>query len=390
MQDYLETAPCGYFTFNEEGKITSGNARICYLLGYNISALKEKNIEQLLTPASSILYHTHLFPLLKIQGHLDEILITLKGFDGRHVPILFNAKKYSSSGSVNYCCAFITVYHRKKFEDELFAAKKQAEMALLESTEYKRLSQELQNHTELLDEQLVLVEKKNEELRQFNRVVTHELQEPLRKIFVFSERVREDLHANDGGQLKESVARLSQAANNMQKVVSGLQQFVWLQEASLKIEKVDLAVLIGDIIRLESEPENIEYRCDGLIPVMADASQLVILFEELISNAAKFRKPGSRIYLNITGTIIEKNKFRMLSDKYKYESFLKIDVRDEGIGFNPAYTDKAFDLFTRLHNREGRGVGLALCQQIAQNHKGTMSIETAVNEGTTVTILLPI
>ncbi|GAA4343791.1 sensor histidine kinase [Flaviaesturariibacter amylovorans] len=388
MDAYLDRAPCLYFCCDEDGLLLDVNDTLARKLQYEREALVGRKVDILFTLATRIFFQTHFFPLLRMQHHAEEIYITLKGTDGTELPVLVNVERQDDGGRIRYCYVGIALYHRKKFEDELIAAKKAAETALRENTELQRTQEELRTHAAQLDEQIGLVEMQNEELRQFNRVVTHDLQEPLRKLSVFLNMLRESAQ----GTLPV-VDKLMRISGDLRTVVSGLQQYVWLTDARNHFVRVDLGKLLL-VVQQELAPQYPDVRLsvtlEDLPVLQADWKQMHLLFSELLSNALRFRKDPQEARVHITVNTVTQNRYRNLKDRYQYMEFLKLRVHDEGVGFAPEYTDQAFALFKRLHPQSGRGVGLSLCRKVIENHQGSISIESAVNEGTTVTILLPI
>ena len=172
--DFFEDAPCGYFSFFDDGNIHIVNDTLCSLLGYSKPELEGKNIELLFTLPTKIFYQTHFFPLVKMQAHAEEIFITLLTKSGEYLPVLLNAKRVEHTRPLTVC-AFIVVHNRKRFEDELVNARNEAEKALKENSMLQQIRNELQNHSEQLDKQIQTVNKQNNELRQLNHVVTHSL-----------------------------------------------------------------------------------------------------------------------------------------------------------------------------------------------------------------------
>ncbi|MBC7904001.1 MAG: hypothetical protein H7Y27_11285 [Gemmatimonadaceae bacterium] len=392
MHDYLNGAPCGYFSFNDESILLSVNDMLCRLTDYKRDELTGKNIEFILTLPSRIFYQTHLFPLLKMRGRAEEIFLTILGRDKTALAVLLNAVKNEEDGKPVYQCAFITVPNRKKFEDELVAARNKAERALKENSDLLRIRFELQEQAAQLDAQLALVKKHNQELIQLNRVVTHEMQEPLRKISMFSEMLTEEKFA--AFDKDNARKRLANASIQMRTVVSGLQQFFWLEEAGDKKVNVDLNKLIR-VVALDVEAgtskDSISISADTLSGLYANPEQMKMLFYELLCNSVRFAKDGRRADVVVTTTEIQRNSFRQIPGHYNYESYIKIDVADNGNGFDPQYAPRVFDLFVRLQsNTGGRGIGLALCKKIVENHGGFISIDSALEKGTTVSILLPV
>ncbi|MEO8583967.1 MAG: PAS domain-containing protein [Flavitalea sp.] len=185
-------APCGIFSFDDKGVLLEINRQAYTWLDYNTEDLIGQSLERIMTLPSRIFYQTHLYPLLVLQGHVEEIFITLLRRDESALPILLNAVKTASDKGTVYECAFIVVHHRKKFEDELVAARKEAQRALNENSVLASLTETLRVQTTQLDEQLAVTQRQHKELQQFSRVVNHDLQEPLRKISVFADLLNQN------------------------------------------------------------------------------------------------------------------------------------------------------------------------------------------------------
>ena len=284
----------------------------------------------------------------------------------------------------------ITVHNRKKFEDELVAARKSSEKALNENTALLQAKRELQEHAELLDQQMYLANKQNDELRQFNRVVTHDLQEPLRKLFVFTNLLLEN---NGEAVVAKTVQKIRSIAEHMRSLVSGLQQYIWLTETPVKPVPIylnELVEKIGEEIRRAHPQLSLRIEAEHLPTLLGDAEQLPLLFSEVLANAVRFRKPGEETVIRITSTELQQNKFRNMAGKYQYTPFVKLQISDNGTGFEAIYKEQAFELFKRLHPESGRGIGLPLCKKIVENHHGTIAIDSRKGEGTIVSILLPV
>jgi sigma-B regulation protein RsbU (phosphoserine phosphatase) len=240
-----------------------------------------------------------------------------------------------------------------------------------------------------LDHQVHVVNKQNEELRQFNRVVTHDLQEPLRKLSIFTNLLRNQ----EGEEEKKTLDKLASLYEKMHAIVSGLQQYVWLTETSMKPRKLPLNELLqASRTKLEKEhPEvSLKVEAEDLGSVEADEAQLLMLFYQILSNAIRFRKPGNNAIIRVNGSAVSRNQFRNIRDKYKYSDYLKVRFADEGIGFDSVFKDQTFELFKRLHPESGRGIGLSLAKKIMDNHNGEIDIDSRKGEGTTVTLLFPL
>lgn len=387
MQEILDEAPCGYFSFFDNGALHVVNKTLCDLLGYEKNDLEEKDVENIFTISTRIFFQTHFFPLVKMQGHTEEIFISLLTKTKEHLPILLNAKRNETDGKAFTACVFIVVANRKKFEDELVAARNSAEKALQENSELINAKASLQQHAEKLDEQIQLVNKQNHELKQINHVVTHSLREPLRKVLTYTEIIQDDPSLQS---LEKNLPKLNTASKQMHNIVSGLQEYVWLNDTASYFSSTDLEAIVKKLLQeLQEKGCQLILTTDSLPVIKADSKQMELLFFHLFSNAIKFKKSEKAI-LNISCSLIQQNSFKKVEDKYKYKDFVKLQFRDEGIGFDPRFKEEIFELFKKLHHTEGSGLGLALCKKIVENHFGTIAASSKPNEGATITVVLPL
>ena len=389
MSTFFEYAPCICFSTTDEGLLLEVNNFLCANLGYERSELQGKKIDVLLTISSRIFQQTHFFPLLKLHGHAEEIYITLQKSNREHVPVLINALRTEINGEPVNLYTGIIVYNRKKFEDELVTAKKSAESALKESTALNEAKFELQKRIEALDEQMQLVKKQHHELAQFNWAVTHNLIEPLRKMQMFTELLHQK---NESAELHKFINKITLATEQMRQIVSDLQQYIWLHQTPVNRKSVDINKLIDKVAeKLSAEFRDIEMHLEKntLPEIEGDEKQLELLFYHVLSNTIRFRKHKVMVFVSVSATELKLNKFRHLEDQYKYADFCRITVKDQGIGFDGNYKDRAFELFGRLHEESGRGVGLALCKKIVDNHLGNIRIDSSEGNGAILTIELP-
>lgn len=389
MQDHTAAVPCLYFISSADGILTEVNENLCYHLGYDQEELRGQKLDSIFTLATKIFQRTHFYPMLQMKGIADEIYITLRAKDGRDVPALVNAVRRDTGTTHELHFAGIAVKRRKKFEEELIAAKKAAERALSENSELRAAREQLQVHAEELDRQFAVVKEQNLELRQFNHIATHTLQEPLRKLLFYSSLIEDTA---DEEKARYARLKMRKAADDMFDKLKGLQQYVWLTNEDMQSSEVDLSVLINQVMveMIDSNPEIAAEAEVGKIPVIeGNAEQLLILVRELISNAVRFRR-GQEISIRIFSSTLLLNKFRQLAGMYKYTEFLKLEISDNGQGFDDTYQHQAFELFRKLHPSGGRGLGLALCRKIVENHGGSISIESKPEQGARVNVFLPL
>lgn len=387
INSIIETFPALYFSVTEDGRLLNVNSKLCEKLGYSEVELKGEKTELIFTVATRIFQQTHLVPLLKMQGFAEEIYITLQTKQKQSLPVIINAERKKVDGEYQTFYAGIIVQTRKKFEDELVAAKKEAQSALHQNTALHQAKDELQENLEQLDRHMQLANKQNEELRQYNKVVTHDLQEPLRKLFMFM-----DILANNAEETSLIVEKIKKVSAQMRSILSGLQQYVWLTDTRPVLKQTDLNKVLKKAslqVKQEFASINLKLEAEDIPLVEADEEQVGFLFHQLLANAMQFRK-GTEVSVKLTASSIMLNKFRNIANKYKYEPFLKLQFADDGTGFDAIYKDQVFELFKKLHPESGRGVGLSLCKKIIENHNGSIAIDSKLNIGTTITLYLPL
>lgn len=236
-------------------------------------------------------------------------------------------------------------------------------------------------------EYTVQLERSNRELERFASVASHDLQEPLRKIQAFSDRLRqkyEELLPEPG---RDYVNRMQEAAKRMQDLINDLLMFSRLttkeqRHAPVNLNKILTAVLSDLEVRIEENEAKIE--AAQLPMIEADPMHMRQLFQNLISNAIKFRRPDVAPVVTITAEELPKQA---------RPTTLRMRVSDNGIGIESKYHERIFGIFERLHSRgkyEGTGVGLAVCRKICEQHGGAIRVESDAGQGTTFVVELPL
>jgi phosphoserine phosphatase RsbU/P len=381
----LDKAPCGYFSFTDDSLILQVNDTLCSLLQYQTPELTGKNVESIFTISTRIFFQTHLFPLVKMQTYAEEIFLILLAKNGTHLPVLLNAKRMEWQQQTITACAFIVVPNRKKFEDDLVAARNTAETALRENTDLQKARMDIQQHAKQLELQMQLVKNQNYELQQFSHVITHNLKEPLRKILLYSSRMQETITSPD-------MEKLVRSSHQLLSVVTALQEYVWLNEKGNVFTKVSLNAVVQRAVQ-KLQPilagAELDLHYNDLPFLTGDREQLELMMYHILLNAVKFRR-GDQAEVTITSTILKQNRFALVEDRYNYEDYVRLEITDKGIGFDPVYSRHIFELFRKLHSGDGQGLGLALCKKIADNHGGSIEAHGSVDAFTTVTVLLPV
>jgi len=237
------------------------------------------------------------------------------------------------------------------------------------------------------------LEDANKELLSFNYVASHDLKEPLRKIQTFGKLITEQEDQNLSVNAKNYFARMIAASARMQTMIEALLDFSKVQVNDVVYSASNLHTLVEEIV--EERKEDIAERNGKIffsdLPVINAIPALMYqLLSNLIGNSIKYAKKDVALAINIRVGLAEDIVVNARSQK---GLFWKITVSDNGIGFDPQFATKVFDLFQRLHGNsnvyEGTGIGLTICKKIVQNHKGHILADSQQNEGATFTVFIP-
>ena len=236
----------------------------------------------------------------------------------------------------------------------------------------------------------------NRDLEQFASIASHDLQEPLCKVKAFGDRLK----TVDGGSLsvtgRDYLDRMQGAADRMQVFINNLLEFSRVSVRTKPFVPLDLTKLIQGVLSdLETRLGQVggEVRVGELATLHADPLQMGQLFQNLIGNALKFRRPGQKPVVKIHGEPLNGSGQSYAKSFTSPNSRYRIFIEDNGIGFEQQYSERIFKIFHRLHGRgdyEGTGVGLAICWKIVERHGGDITARSTPGTGTTFIITLPI
>ena len=262
----------------------------------------------------------------------------------------------------------------------------------LEDNILKR-TEELTAANKALSTNNVQLVKMNKEMEAFNYISSHDLQEPLRKIQIFSGLILSDSESMSQSN-KDYFLRIQSAAWRMQTLIHDLLSYSRVSNSNKKFDKINLEEIIKGVEddlseKILSAGATIEI--GSVCELNVDPSQFRQLFNNLLGNALKFVVEGRTPHINIESTIGTGNSFAV-NGLAAEKQYCEIKVSDNGIGFEPHYKDKVFELFQRLHSNdlfEGTGIGLAIVKKITENHNGLITVDSEVNKGTTFYIYIP-
>jgi len=257
------------------------------------------------------------------------------------------------------------------------------------------LKRSVEEHTKELRQANKTLKKVNRELEEFTFVSHHDLQEPLRKIILFSDLVKTDITHQLSDPSRKRLEKVTNAARRMSTALKDVLNFASLNKED-QFTEVDLnetvrAVQI-DLEHVISE-KNATLQLDKLAIVKAIPQQMHQLFYNLINNALKFSKKEVASEINITCKRVDASETELQSDIHIYKQYYKIACSDNGIGFDQKNADKIFTMFQRLHSKDeyiGTGMGLALVRKVILNHNGRIWAESEPGKGATFFMLLPV
>jgi signal transduction histidine kinase len=273
---------------------------------------------------------------------------------------------------------------------EVLQARAEASQALAEAAKSiaeaaqknaEAISLTLAKSEEMLKRYAAELELSNKDLEQFATIASHDLQAPLRKVKAFIEQLKLDEKDNLELESQDLLSRIQHSVKSMQALINDLlalsqiskgKPFAPVNLSNILIEV--MADLSGQIREKQAQVE-----VGPLCPVTGDASQLRMLFNNLVENALKFQKPDVIPQVTISSDVSNEA--------------CTIQVKDNGIGFDPKYAQRIFSIFERLHGKSaypGTGVGLAICRRIAERHGGSIEAVSKPGEGATFMIKLPV
>jgi two-component system, chemotaxis family, sensor kinase Cph1 len=344
----------GIITIDEKGIIHSFNTAAEKQFSYKEEEVIGKNISLLLPEPYQSEHDGYLQNYLntreaKIIGLLREVPGLRK--DGSTFPLEISVNEISYNQKLMFVGVVRDITQRKKSINELESY----------STELKLA---------------------NEELERFTYTASHDLQEPLRKVITFGDRLKsscsEKLEANE----IEYISRMQMASFRMKNLIEDLLGYSQFNQKGICFEPINLNMIVQEVlddleIQIELTEGNIQIY--SLPTIEADKIQMRQLFQNIISNGLKYKKPDTPPKIVIKSSPAE-------------SAFHAISIADNGIGFEEKYRDKIFQSFQRLHsdkNISGSGMGLFICQKIVTAHGGTITVKSELKKGATFTITLP-
>lgn len=352
MELSLDDAPCGVLIFTDDGHVVRVNATLCRLLGYEPQELVGQHLQTIFSRGARVFYQTHFFPLLKLQGEVEEVYMALRAKSGEEIPFLVNARRQERNGRIENDCVLVRMRQRTQFEDELLKAKRAAESA-------------------------------NTAKDQFLAALSHELRTPLSPVLMMSTAL--ELDPAVPPEVREQAAIIRRNAELEARLIDDLLDLSRIRHGKLALVRgpVDIHNLLSEteeIVRSEGTSKRVlitfeknarDHYVDG------DAARLQQVFWNVIKNGVKFTPPGGEV--------------RVVTSNENGE--LVVTVTDTGLGIAPDALPKIFDAFQQGNLATGSfgglGLGLAITRAIVQLHGGKIVAKSEdVGRGATFSVAL--
>ncbi len=354
MDALLNTAPCGFLTFADDGTMLEVNATLADLLGYPRLELEGWHLQKVLPPGGRVFYHTHIFPLLKLHGRAEEIYVALRAKDGSDVPMMLNAVRRERDGALVNDCVFMRMQQRHRLEHEMLLARRAAEQA-------------------------------NAARAKFLSMMSHDLRTPLTAISGFAKLMEGGAYGAINAEQRDVLQRMNDACRDLLRMINDILSFAQLESGrvEVRVQPVPIADAIAraeSLIRVRVAERRLTFSsdCDGE-RVLADPDKLQQILLNLLTNAIKFTAPGGTISVTCN----------------RDGERASIAVRDTGVGIPPEQLDRVFDPFVQLDQQpvdapqRGVGLGLAISRDLAAAMGGELTVQSAEGEGSVFTVELP-
>jgi PAS domain S-box-containing protein len=358
---------------NREGIVENWNTGAEKIKGYTAKEIMGKSFSNFYTEEDR-------------KNQLPQTLLNMAVQNGKAVQEGWRVRK---DGSVFWASVVITAVHNERNEVIGFSkvthdltAKKEANDAL----QFKQHELE-QKNSEL--------EKMNKELQSFAYISSHDLQEPLRKIQTFASRIAEKEKENLSGYGKDLFKRMQNSAERMQALIDDLLAYSRTHTSERHFKKANLNDIIEKVkqdLHEEMQQKQATIHTQEICELRVIPFQFQQLFYNLISNSLKFSKPDDALRITINSEQAKGNKLEN-KNLHSNINYCHISVADNGIGFEPQYNEKIFELFQKLHGKDeykGTGIGLAIVKKIVENHNGIITAKSELGKGATFDIFLPL
>ncbi len=368
LQQLLHYAPDAVVVINSQSIIAFWNPKAEAIFGWSAEEVMSKSLTSIIIPPQFREAHDNGMRRYLATGEVrvlnKTIEITALNKEGREFYVSLTISQTSQKGEVAFIAFVRDIDLQKRNALEL---------------EQKKLQLELSN----------------QELEQFAHVASHDMKEPSRKIRLFSEQIKFDSSNVLSEKSKVYIDKIEKAAVRLTKMVDGVLTYSSINGVEAIDENVDLNAVLDNVendLELIIQENDAEIKRDHLPFVNGVSLLLYQLFYNLVNNALKFTRDGVNPVIEIFAYKVSQDELENYPVDHN-SNYIKIHVKDNGIGFSQEDANKIFKTFTRLHSKdqfEGTGLGLSLCKSIVNKHKGIIEAFGEANAGATFVVLLPL
>ncbi|GAA4323284.1 sensor histidine kinase [Flaviaesturariibacter amylovorans] len=363
---FIEKMSEGAITLNESGLVLYANTQFATMIGHPLSGIIGLPFRNFLTPESHPAYDE----LFSASWSTDvKAEVELLG-TGSRVPVQLSSTALELIEGISLC------------------------VIITDLTAQKNVRQQLEHSNRELDQLNKSLEASNHDLQQFASVASHDLQEPLRKIQIFTNILSNScLHKLNADETRY-LNKVTASASRMKELIRDVLNYSKLSASEERFTRTDLDVIVKELLEdleLMITERGARISNAGLPSVDANPGQMRQVFQNLLSNALKFSRPGIAPEIRITGRKLLHPGFD--SVEHPEGPYCLISIQDNGIGFDEKYIYKIFSLFERLHTKEhyeGTGIGLAITKKIVDKHRGLIQVHSTEGVGTCFEIILPV
>jgi PAS domain S-box-containing protein len=363
---FVEEMTEGAVTLNAAGVILFSNAQFAAMVRQPLSKVLGCPFLQFVAPGDRSLFEQVLSAAWQDSAKREEVLLC----DSDSLPVQLSLKVLDFDGAKTLSMIITDLTHQKKTEAELKHKNDQLEAvnnALLSS---------------------------NHDLQQFASVASHDLQEPLRKIQVFSTFLKERSFHVLPDSSKQFIEKIISASNRMKTLIVDILTYSRLSANDAQPEAVNLQTLVEEVLEdfdLKITEQHAVIEVGALPVVEGNRGQLRQVFYNLLSNALKFATPGVAPVISVEAKPVKAIELgvALLNE----EEYCHISIRDNGIGFDEKFAYAIFSLFEKLHHKstfEGSGIGLAIAKKIIDKHHGLITAKSTPGKGSAFSIILPL
>jgi len=368
-----DSLPIMMFSANNRGVITYTNKWLKEFLGSTPSEINSTGWQNFIHPLD--------YP--GFYKELNNALARQSGFNGQY--------RFKEKDSDNYLWHMVSILPLKNDKQLVVRwtgllvdihAQKLVEQTLKDNKELQETQKELFNNQAELQKKVIELNRSNHELEQFAHLATHDLQEPLRKLFFYSDLLKKKFSSSMDESGVTVLNNMASAASRMKELINDLLSYSRLQKQDVAFEEVKLSEVMTDVLKdldLQIREKSAIIDVAELPVITGNVLRLRQLFSNLVSNSLKYSKKGVAPHIQVT---VE----NQVPD-------VVIRFRDNGIGFEEKHKEKIFGLFERLHTRDqfpGTGIGLSICRKIVELHHGKITANGAPDEYAEFEITLPL